>query len=110
MGVVAVLAAVGTSFGFMQLVNEALRSQMCYDLDEALVIMLCSMLSAGLAIVIILQYIKRHHPKHVSPLAGGPPKAVDNDVKEMVVIPDLPDHYRAGDPIEQHDLTIHGSA
>merc|ERR1712232_1087870 len=43
LSVVAIGASVGSSFGFMQLVNEALRSQMCYDTDEALVIMLCTM-------------------------------------------------------------------
>jgi len=68
LSVVAIGASVGSSFGFMQLVNEALRSQICYDTDEALVIMLCTMLSAGLAIVIILQYIKRQHPRHGHPL------------------------------------------
>lgn len=64
LSVVAILAAGGSAFGFMQLVNEMLRSQTCYDFDETLVIMLSASLSAGLAIVIILQYIYRKHPLH----------------------------------------------
>jgi hypothetical protein len=90
LSVVAIGASVGSSFGFMQLVNEALRSQICYDTDEALVIMLCTMLSAGLAIVIILQYIKRQHPKHGHPLftQSKPQVQVQTPSPQLVLVPE----------------------
>merc|ERR1712066_466403 len=95
--------SVATSFGSMQLVNEMLRSQLCYDVDEALVIMLTAMLSAGLAIVIILQYIKRLHPKHPHPLFTQPASSPPPAQPQTPVLMEVPDHAQPGD-------RIHGSA
>lgn len=111
LSVVAIGASVGSSFGFMQLVNEALRSQICYDTDEALVIMLCTMLSAGLAIVIILQYIKRQHPRHGHPLftQTKPQVPVQTPSPQLVLVPEdaqVGHHVNAD---AYHSLTPNGS-
>jgi hypothetical protein len=95
LSLVAICGAVATSFGSMQLVNEMLRSQLCYDVDEALVIMLTAMLSAGLAIVIILQYIKRQHPKHPHPIFTQAPAAPPAPPQTLVMM-EVPDHVQPG--------------
>jgi hypothetical protein len=104
LSVVAICGAVATSFGSMQLVNEMLRSQLCYDVDEALVIMLTAMLSAGLAIVIILQYIKRLHPKHPHPLFTQAPAPAPAEPLKMVLM-EVPDHAQPGDHLHSSAMS-----
>jgi hypothetical protein len=82
---VAVGGAALCSWGSMQLVNEMLRSQLCYDFDETLVIIVTAGLSCAMAIILILQYMSRAHPGHSHPLITQPVPVVKPESKLVLV-------------------------
>jgi hypothetical protein len=95
--VIAVGGACLWSWAAFTFLNEILRSHQCYHGDEWLVIMVAAGLSAGLAIVIVIQYMGRQHPTHEHHLLRGtsaPPKRENrlmvvamSDGQEAVPVP-----------------------
>jgi hypothetical protein len=101
----ASLASVGSAFGAMHILNEALRSEACYDFDEALVIVIASALAAGIANVIVLQYIHRKHPKHGHQLFTGGKTPEEKPTPQFILL-EVPDGANHGVPIRPDESVL----